>query len=296
VVTYLNNTVNQTDTASADAGFFSELSQAIHRVDLLILAVVPLVMIGVFLLPEETRRAFAFQYTKPTFLTAFTAHYVHLTVEHLLGNLVGYCLLATSGYTLSVLAGKRRFFLTTLVTFLCVFPFVLSALNLAVPRHAIGYGFSGVNMAFVGLLPLALASYGRVQFFPASTVQFLPAVFLITTGWITMLALPLGTTGIGLASTAIALGSLIAGVLYFVLVLPVRRWQFRSWIRTILARGYYSDLFVLGLALFIAYPIIGFPSNPVAGGSVLNLYVHLLGFCLGFIGPYTLLSIGLFSQ
>jgi len=104
-------------------------------------------LLAAFALPETTRRSLAFAYADPTLPTAFAAHYVHLGVGHLARNLAGYCLLAGVGYALAVLGGSRRFFLTALATFLLAFPFVFSALNLAVPRDAIGFGFSGINMA-----------------------------------------------------------------------------------------------------------------------------------------------------
>jgi len=121
-------------------------------------------LLAIFTLPESTRRSLAFAYADPTAVTAFTAHYVHLDVGHLAGNVAGYALLAGVGYALAVLGDSRRFFLTALATFLLVFPFVLSALNLAVPRDAIGFGFSGINMALAGLLPLLLGTYARERF------------------------------------------------------------------------------------------------------------------------------------
>jgi hypothetical protein len=46
----------------------------------------------------------------------------------------------------------------------------------------------------------------------------------------------------------------------------------------------------------VGYPVVGFPSDPAGGGSVVNLYVHLLGFCLGFIAPFALLAAGVFDE
>jgi len=70
-----------------------------------VLAAVPVVLCAVFALPESTRRSLAFAYAEPTVLTAFTAHYVHLDVGHLAGNVAGYILLAGVGYALAVLGG-----------------------------------------------------------------------------------------------------------------------------------------------------------------------------------------------
>nr|WP_245626059.1 rhomboid family intramembrane serine protease [Haloparvum sedimenti] len=263
--------------------------------DLLALAAPPLVMLGALALPVETRRALAFQYTDPTVVTAFTAHYVHLTVDHLLANLIGYGLLAGVGYALALLGGRRRFFLTALATYLLAFPVVLSALNLAVPRHAVGYGFSGVNMALLGVLPLVMLPYARNQLSPAVSSRVLPAVFFLLVGWMGVLALPVGgDTLVGTVATAASL-ALGCWYLYAATRGSDRRWNPHGWVRVVSAREGYGDLFAVAGALLVAYPAVGFPVDPVTGTSVLNLYVHLLGFCLGFIGPHIALTVGLFD-
>lgn len=45
-----------------------------------------------------------------------------------------------------------------------------------------------------------------------------------------------------------------------------------------------------------ATPIVGFPADPTGAGSVVNRYVHLLGFYLAFIGPFALLTTGAFAE
>ena len=277
------------DSEATPAGFRQEFIARARAVDLLVLGAVPAVLLTVFALPEATRLSLAFAYTDPTAVTAFTAHYVHLGSGHLAGNLAGYGLLASVGYALAVLGGRRRFFLTSVATFLLAFPFVLSALNLAVPRNAVGFGFSGINMAFAGLLPLLLWAYARDRFFPASSFRPLPAVFFLLVGWIALLALPVSTDGSGLAGLGMAATGLITGVAY--------AWRTGTWLRqpvrertrTVMSRAGYGDLFVIGAVILVGYPVVGFPSDPTGSGSVVNLYVHLLGFCLAFIGSFILL-------
>lgn len=266
--------------------------------DLLALVAVPLVLLGVFALPEATRRSLAFQYTDPTVLTAYTAHFVHLEANHLIANLFGYCLLAGTGYAVALLSRRRRFFFTAMATYLLAFPFVLSALNLAVPRHAIGYGFSGINMAFLGVLPLVMAAYARVHLYPESSVQPLPAVFFASVAWMALLALPVGLEGAAAVGGGVVAFGALVGVWYLHSAMRARGWRraVREWTAAVTARPGYGDLFVVGIVLLIAYPVVGFPTNPVGEGRVLNLYVHLLGYCLGFIGPYALLAAGIFRD
>ncbi|GAB3416227.1 hypothetical protein GCM10027435_13220 [Haloparvum alkalitolerans] len=286
----------EADAADGFRGLLGAFLTRSRPADAVALAVPPLVMVGVFALPVETRRALAFQYTDPTVVTAFAAHYVHLTVGHLLANLIGYGLLAGVGYAAALLGGRRRFYLTALATDLLAFPFVLSALNLAVPRHAVGYGFSGINMAILGVLPLVAAAYARTQLLAASERDLRPAAFFLLVGWMGLLALPIGG-GDALVGTAATTASAVigAGYLYAAIRGTEGRRLPREWARAVTARRGYGDLFAVAGALLVAYPAVGFPVDPATGTSVLNLYVHLLGFCLGFIGPYIALAAGLFD-
>jgi len=282
-----------------DAGFRHELLARVRFVDLLVLAAVPAVLGAVFSLPESTRRSLAFAYTDPTVRTAFTAHYVHLDVDHLAGNVAGYGVLAGVGYALAVLAGYRRFFMAALATFLAAFPVILSALNLAVPRNAIGFGFSGINMALAGLLPLLLGVYARERFFPEASLRALPAAFFLLVGWMALLALPVSEgslDGPGLAGLATAIAGLLLGLLYASSAGIRIRQALRDTVRVAVSNTGYGDLFAVGVALAVGYPTVGFPGDPTGTGSVVNLYVHLLGFCLAFIGPFALLAAGAFEE
>jgi len=279
----------------ADSGLRRELLAGARAVDLFALLAVPAVLLAVFALPEPTRRSLAFAYADPTLPTAFTSHYVHLGVGHLAGNLAGYALLAGVGYALAVLGGSRRFFLTALATFLLAFPLVLSALNLAVPRDAIGFGFSGINMALAGLLPLLCGTYARERFAPEASLRALPAVFFALVGWIALLALPASTSGPGLAGLATGVAGALLAVLYASSAgVPIRETASEG-VRAIASRPGEGDLFAVGAVLVVGYPVVGFPADPTGAGSVVNLYVHLLGFCLAFIGPFALLAVGVFE-
>ena len=274
-----------------DTGSFrSELVAGVRAVDVAVLCVVPAVLVAVFALPTELRRSLAFAYTDPTLPTAFTAHYVHLRATHLAGNLMGYGLLAGVGYALAVLGGRRRLFVTALATFLLAFPLALSALNLAVPRNALGFGFSGINMALLGLLPLLLWAYARERFAPDASVRPLPAVFFLLVGWIALLALPVSTAGVGVAGLATAGAGLSIGVVYAVSADGGFGLPTRNRLRGVMSQPGYGDLFVAGSVLLVGYPVVGFPADPTGTGRVVNLYVHLLGFCLAFIGAFVLLA------
>lgn len=259
--------------------------------DAVALLVVPAVLLAVFTLPESTKRAVAFSYTEPTLFTAFTAHYVHLTSPHLVGNVLGFALLSSVGYGLSLLAGRRRLFFASAITFLFVFPFVLSGLNLAVPRNAIGYGFSGVNMAFFGyiavILPVAIDEHLGVAW-----RQYAPGQFFVSVAYISLIALPVSTVsaGVGVASVVFALPYARAAVRSRDAVRnrgddhyqSDKRESLRETLQRILARPVCGELVAIAVVVLLAYPFIGFPSVSATGPRV-NVYVHFLGYALAFL-------------
>lgn len=270
-----------------------QLGRLTRPSDVLLLLAVPVVLVGVYSLPVELKRSLAFDYTQPTLATALTAHYVHLEATHLAGNLLSYGVLVAACYPLAVLAGHRRLFRVVAVTYLLAFPFVLSGLNLSVPRAAVGYGFSGVNMAFAGFLPLALTLYARARLTSAVRLRHAPGLFLAGVAVVPLLVLPLTrVTLVLVAATGVAM------VGYAWTTLHDYRGSEADVPAVFVAlcrRPGWSDLFVLGLVLFVAYPLVGYPGELVDDGVVVNVYAHFLGFCLSFIGPYSALELGLFD-
>lgn len=243
--------------------------------DVAVLLAVPVVLIAVFALPLETRRAYAFSYAEPTVVTAFTAHYVHLTPSHLVGNLAGFALLAAVAYGLSVVAGRRRLFFVSLVTFLFGFPFVLSGLNLAIPRDAVGYGFSGINMALFGYVAVALVTLADDRF-GADGRHYLPALFFVSAGYIAVIALPASVTSMGLASVG-----LVAAIPYGRLAARRSTRSLRGTVARALTTPGNGELVAAGTVVLLTYPIVGFPM-PTPGGPRINLYLHFLGYALAF--------------
>jgi len=255
------------------------LRTAVRPADLMAILAVPLVLVGVFALPEATRRAMAFSYTEPTLWTAFTANYVHLGADHLLANVASYTLVVPLVYLLSVLSDRRRRFFVAFTSFLVAFPAALSYLNLAIARPGVSVGFSGINMAFVGFLPLALAGFLRAHFDVDAELDLAGGLFFAGMTLVAVLSVR------SVVTVAVAGAALLAAGLFFSSVVDLQE-RTRPDVRAAVDAGGYFELAAAAFVLFVGLPMLAFPSDPVADGSVVNLYIHLLGYALGFIATY----------
>jgi len=265
-----------------------------HPFDIVALFSVPILLVGVFLLPSAIRQTLVFEYTDPTPVTAFTASFVHVSPTHLSVNVLGYLLVVPAAYLLSVASGRRTRFFVAFVTFVLVFPVLLSYLNLAVPRSTAGAGFSGVVMAFVGYLPLALADYldERADIGPSETVA--PMLFFLGIALVAGLSVQsverqratvlLGTSGL-------VLTAVLSALLYWLSAPDHASDVFRK-VRSIAGRAGGAELLSFSGVLFVSFLFVAFPPDVADGATVVNVYVHLLGYALGFISTYATVEAG----
>jgi hypothetical protein len=259
-----------------------------HPVDVAVLLSVPAVLSVVYLFPDAVRQPLVFDYTDPSLWTAFASTFVHLDSTHLLVNLTTYALVVPMVYLLSVMSNSRHLFYSAFVAFVVVFPFILSYLNLAIFRPSVAFGFSGIVMAFVGFLPIALADFLETTFDIGPKRTIAPMFFFIGIALTSVLSVqsvvPENRTVL-LGSSGIALVAVLSALLY---ALSAYRGgsAFRSKLRAALDASGYSELAVASLVLFLGFPFVAFPGTVAVGDSQLNLYVHLLGYALGFIMVY----------
>lgn len=246
-----------------------------------LVALVALVLVGVFLLPEATREGLVFDRASPTLLTAYTSHFVHLHDAHLLGNLSVYLVVVPVTYLLCVLGGRRQLFRITFVTLLAAFPFALSAMQLVFPREREILGFSGINAGFFGLLCLAWLVYTGRRFIGRNSLRYGPAVLFLTTGVIALVALPARAWRFEIAAGSIALG-----ILYLLVWFSRDGGPSLERIREGFSRPGYAELAGAGFGLIVAYPFVGFHEALTVETGVVDAYVHLLGYALAFIVVY----------
>lgn len=272
------------DTATETVGSDSQLEELVRPVDVAFLLAVPCTLLAIFLLPKSVQEGLALSYAQPTAFTMYASHFVHLQASSLLANLLVFLLVVSPALLASIRSGRRRRFYVVAFTILLAFPFVLSSLNMLFPRPRIGTGFSGINFAFVGYLPHALAD--RIEADRPATTRtartFLPAVFFVGTAVIVLrMSAPLGVTPhTGSWLTAIGAGSVLAVGTCVRPVVRRPRPRTRSLVETV------PPLVPFGSVLFVLVIVAGFPSSGYGGRVIINVFLHFLGYSLGYLVPY----------
>ena len=272
-------------------------------VDAGLILALPAVLLAVMLLPLPVRESLVFEYTEPTLRTAFASSFVHLGTEHLAVNLVGYALVVPIAYLLSVVTGTRRQFRVVFVSLTLTCPVLLAYLNLTIIRQSGSVGFSGLLLTLYGYLPLLIARHLEQQFDIGPQRQTAPLLFFLGVTVISVLTLgavltfgvtvPYGAATVPVTDVLVkTLIGLIAAlvlilVLYSVSLLD-EEFSFRQEVKMAVAKQGHFELAVAATVLFLVLPLATFPVDPVMNGRVLNLYVHLLGYAMGFISVYTL--------
>lgn len=277
--------------SQSNVGGWTRLSTARPPVGAGAIAVVSAVLVGVYALPDPLRRELSFAYAEPTLVTAYTAHFVHLTVSHLLSNLAAFLVVATTAYYLSARAGRAGAFVRLVATLLVAFPIALSGLNLAVPRDGVMYGFSGLNMALVGFLPAVIATYvGRRRDAAIDGVVLLVA-FLGSAVYVATIGTP--RSGLTDAVVLVALASvLVIGFARYLVGSDATGNRIGLGLGTETGTAAPSRFAgvdapaVAAVVVWVVFLSIGFPETVAADGRVTNVYVHFLGYALGFITAY----------
>ena len=267
---------------TADGDFLATLSREVWLLEVLLLAVVPIILGSVALLPVA-QEGLVFQRESPTLLAAYTAYFVHFDAAHLLGNVATYLAVVPVAYLLAVLSGRRQLFWTTWLTLLVAFPFALSAMQLSFPDARTLLGFSGINAGFVGLLCFLVVSYAGTTLAAGIEERDAPALLFWTVGLISWVTLPPRAWRVELAALAVC-----TGLAYLASALSRVGLPTRAGIRAAVTRPGYAELAVAGLCVLLAYPFLGFGARTslVTANGVFDVYIHLLGYCLAFIVVY----------
>lgn len=132
--------------------------------DALFVAFTPLLILLIYLLPRSLKQALIFRYTEPGLIQAYTTHFVHIKLWHFAGNLVIAALTVFILYETFSLIGKKKEFRRLYLVLILVLPWVITAIDYTIIEVTdIGFtrvlGFSAVNMALIGVIPLTIFEY-----------------------------------------------------------------------------------------------------------------------------------------
>jgi hypothetical protein len=263
--------------------FGDQLRSRARVVDLVAVGAVPVVLLALFQLPTSVKRGLVLDYTDPTLVTAYTAHFVHFSVPHLLVNIGSYVLIVPTAYALAVISREVPRFRVTFTTILIGLPVALSALNLALFRPRIGYGFSGLAMGLLALLALLFFDYLDSALTTAWCQRGdAPVVFFSEAMLISLVVQPRTRATLAIA----AVTGLTAAVYAGVLVRRIYRRETTDVIQEWAKQPGFLELGLVATLLLVGFPFLAFPSNPAGDGTILNIYTHLLGFAVTFIAAY----------
>jgi len=251
----------------------------------LLLVGLPILLVGTWLAGLETRFAFRLSAeslldSPRTFLTAFTANYVHFGARHLFDNLLNYWVTLFAIYPLVAIADWSRQFRLTVVAYLFAAPFGIAVVTLAVvspPTAQFVVGFSGIVAALLGFLPVALAVAAKKQTDGAVDATWAAVPFLFSIALV--FSVPAGPSVQPRSTLAVGVG--LVGI-----TVVGARWSGLSSNRL---RMYSRELtpdvrlaFLIGSTVFI----FGIAGAFVFVHAGTNVWGHLAGYVLGFSIPY----------
>jgi hypothetical protein len=251
-------------------------------------ASVPVVLLGMPILPTDTERSSMFDFQNPGLGAAFASHFVHFTAAHRASNVLGYLAVTPLGYLLAVQSGRRRGFRVAYVTFVVAFSLALSALNLVVTRPGLTGGSSGIVMAFLGFVAFVLPeAVSRTVRTDVEAGLRSPWLFFFGLGLVAHLAGPGWLTGVAAAAV-------LAGLLLFLPVATAVGRPAPSVVRRAATETGCLWLGLSGAVVLVGYLVAAFPADPAVDAGVVNLYVPVLGFALGYLATYV--TVGLAGE
>lgn len=268
--------------------FFREILKKASRGDVLLLVLVPLPLTFLFILPETIQEDLVLHLESPNLLTAFTTHFVHGSSSHFLGNLTAYVSFVTLIYLLSLLSGERRKFYLIFLIFVLAFPFILSSIDLLLLELETSKGFSGINSAFLGFLPISLFYFLKRKF---------------SSGLKTSNSISLFFLGCGIIAFIYSSQSILEMIL-IILIFGLSAFYFWRTFKELKCGevrkslggpkegGGYLELAIVSALFFIlVLPVSAFPSELAQKGGTVNILSHYSGFLFGFMVPYFLFEV-----
>ncbi|MFB6311626.1 MAG: hypothetical protein ABEH64_10665 [Salinirussus sp.] len=257
--------------------------RTIVALDLLGIGCIPAVIAAIhFLVPVGLQEQFIFRQSLNRPETFLTAAYLHLTDQHLFGNLLGYALAAVYTYVLCLYAGERQWFWLTTLAFLTLLPVAVNLTSMAIWQTAYAgvnipasRGLSGVVAGYGGFLVVALLVLLRKEYQGWAVSYVGQFVLLVVLGELLVIYAD-SPPIIGGALLLLAIGLVGVGMVVDVYPdgLPEDR---EGWLSILLA-----GLLVILVVVVVSVLVYGlFPVQLVEDGSLTNIFAHMSGLVWG---------------
>lgn len=268
-----------------------------YYIDFIVIFLVPIILLllSVFV-PSSLQESLVLNHNSPVFYQFFTANFFHSGSSHLLNNSLSYLLTICLIYIAYSLIGRRDLFYLSFFVTLLVLPSLIQFSNfLLIEFNEVPFGtsrgFSAVNGAFIGGLPIAIIYYVKNKFNLKSFNPYNYTLGLFIFGFMISVLHSFPHTsiidvGFPFNGFLINYGQLILwliiAVFMFLLFLKYKVLGIEGEFSGFYA--YYLSV-LLFLFAFLAFSL--FSNSLVMNGHFINFSSHWIGYILGFFGLLT---------
>ncbi len=248
---------------------------------------IPLILVLVYLLPETLKQSFRLDIYSPNLISIFMSSYLHLTLDHFLGNLAVYLIIIFLIFNLET--NKRFFYKISAIGFIFVpfFMFVLETLFFDlfnINNFPPISGFSGIVTFFTGYLVFVSYTYIKENY-----VRDLSQYFIYFLLMLNVFIWSLFNSW-KLALSAFILLLLISLILEFNKIKKIIIKIFEDIViiedKKIKKFNIYKFLIVVLSMTFIISLIVIVPKDVVDGTKLINTAAHFFGYLLGIFIPW----------
>jgi membrane associated rhomboid family serine protease len=194
----------------------------------------------------------------------YTSNFVHSSIEHLSGNVVGYTIFVYLSFRFFREFGYERVFWFSFTLILLFVP-IISSVSTVYLLQRPSVGLSGVVSAFIGLYAFTIVIF-LIQRSVSSVVSFLLILLF------------------GMAVVSLIYRYYTIGVLFVVFAIAL----ILKWVRKLEIKKKDSILLFSLLFLYLTSMVSIFPQQLVYGNNFINILAHYVGFFAGYMIPWLL--------
>lgn len=258
----------------------SKRSKGLWLAGIVYFAVIPLVLVVVFVYSDVLKDSLSLYPDAPTVLSLLGSNFLHTDLFHLLSNLILYLVLLVFVFSFDALTNYKMLYVNMLLLFV-VLPLVASIANVAgfffIGVNLACYGFSAVVAGLFGYLAFSLLHYIREYHmvrFERSIFQLLWFILYINLALISLIY--------GYYLGVVVLGVLIGLSLYYTYTDLGKIFELGKTVRS----RFHRVLILMGLFFCLSTVTQTlFPERVVVDGMVVNILAHYVGYMVGFFVP-----------